>query len=564
MKRSLRLLSAVILLVAGPVCLQDVSAQDVSNLATAKSSVDGSLSATAIAYQATGIEDRKAPFNYILGGNVTFNVKGFVLPFSFTYSNRSSDFRQPFNRFGMSPQYKWATLHLGYRNISYSNYVLNGHTVFGAGLELNPGKYRFAVLYGKLQRKTNTAIKAYSPINDTTTALDRKMLTLKLGYGTENTFVDLIFLKAQDDIDAQDTLAREAGIFGTANLVAGLNTRIKFSNTLHFEAEGAYSIYTSDVNAMPINFDEARQVEQFMPINISTQFYLAIKSSLVYRSRKGVLLAVDYRHIDPGYQSMGIYFTNNDLENITFNVGFPLLKRKMRVKGSLGLERNNLTLARSATTKKVIGSFNLTYNPTTYFGIAGNYSNYSINQSAGRIQIADSIKIYQTTSALMLMPHFQFTGKSNNIQHIINLVYTRMGLNDNNEFTRQFTSFTATNISTSYNLIDKRLAMAYTASLVYNHIEMAVGPSNNYTVLLGATKQLLTNRLSLTVNAALTQSENMAEKFLVFTPTATARFRVGKHHSFSLKLFLISNTNGTDSSRSFNEKTGDFSYVFTF
>jgi len=39
----------------------------------------------------------------------------------------------------MSPYYKWITIHVGYRNINYSQFTLAGHTILGAGIELHPG-----------------------------------------------------------------------------------------------------------------------------------------------------------------------------------------------------------------------------------------------------------------------------------------------------------------------------------------------------------------------------------------------------------------------------------------
>ena len=182
----------------------EVNAQDLTHFKENKSSVHGSVAATGIFYNSRGITPRKTPFSYVLNGNLVVNLKGFILPFSFTYSDRNKSFRQPFNQFGLSPKYKWITLHLGYRNINFSKYVLGGHTIFGAGIELNPGKFRFGAVYGRLRKSTNQATNVNNPLNDTITSFTRKVMSIKIGVGTKKTFVDLIYmLNALSYLDLQ-------------------------------------------------------------------------------------------------------------------------------------------------------------------------------------------------------------------------------------------------------------------------------------------------------------------------------------------------------------------------
>ncbi len=549
-----------ILPVAIIISFGEIYGQDLTHLSQNKSSVHGNLSATTIFYGSSGIDARKAPFSYILSGNVNVNLKGFAMPFSFVYSDRNKDFRQPFNQFGLSPKYKWITLHLGYRNISFSKYVLGGHTVFGAGVELNPGIFRFGAVYGRLQRQSNQAIKLNNPLTDTLAAYKRKMFSFKIGLGGKDTFVDLVVLKAKDDSTSLDSAIMRTDEFPAENIVAGINSRVKLSKNLHIEAEGAYSIFTSNINSDVANGEETN----FITTNISTQFYLAVRGSLVYRSKKGLMFSVNYRRIDPEYKSMGIYFINNDLENITLSTAFKLLKNKLRFKGSLGSERNNLKLARKATTKKMIGSFNISYDPVRLFGINLNYSNYSLNQSNGRIQIADSVKIYQTNSTFMIMPHFQFTGKNGKTSHFISFVYTKMGLNDKNSHTQSVMDFTTNNIMLTYNIGVIAYKLNFTLGINRNKVIMEQGESTNNGLSAGVSKSLLKNKLNVSLNINSTKSKNRTETFSVFTPTLNFSYRAGKHHNFRLKYYFISNKNKSDNSKTFTEQTGDFSYVFTF
>ena len=544
----------------GFIILSKLTAQDITHFSQNKSSLHGNLSATAISYGSSGITPRKAPFAYVLSGNLNADFKGIVLPFSFVYSNQNKDFRQPFNQFGISPQYKWITAHLGYRNISFSKYVLGGHTILGGGLELNPGKLRFGIVYGRLQRHTNHAVKVNNPLVDTLAAFKRKVLSFKIGMGTKETFVDFIFLKGKDDSTSIDPSAVETGMFPATNLVGGLNTRIKLSENIHFEAEGSYSVFTNNQNSI----GGAQNQNSFITINASTQMFMALRSSLKYHSKKGLAFGIDYRRIDPGFKSMGIYFINNDLENFTFSTGFRILKRKMSFKGSFGLERNNLKIARNATTKKLIGSANISYDPVHIFGINLSYSNYSLNQSAGRVQIADSVKLYQTNSTVMIMPHFQFQGKGGKTNHFINFLYTHMGLNDKSPTTKDLMGFKVRNILLSYNLGFIKSGLGFLGSINLNTVEMSMGNSTNNGFTIGVTKSAMKQKLNLSIATTTTQSKNTLGKLSIFSPVFNASMKLGKHHNFRLKLYFISNKDKTDNSKTFTEQTGDLSYVFTF
>ncbi len=105
--------------------------------------VSGGLNAYAGFYTADGIAARNQASPFGLSGAVTVALPGGIsLPFSAVLGNQGSSFRQPFNQFGVSPTYKWATVHAGYRNVSFSPFTLAGHTFLGGGVELNPGKFR--------------------------------------------------------------------------------------------------------------------------------------------------------------------------------------------------------------------------------------------------------------------------------------------------------------------------------------------------------------------------------------------------------------------------------------
>ena len=147
-------------------------------------------------YNASGIPERQSPLSYGINANATLTLYGISMPFSFTwYSNQKAGFRQPFNQFGISPTYKWLTVHLGYRHVSFSEFTLNGYTFLGAGVEARPGKFRLGAVYGKFNQ-----ISQYDlAMTDIIPKLTRTGWATKVGYGTNDRFVDISMLRIGDN-----------------------------------------------------------------------------------------------------------------------------------------------------------------------------------------------------------------------------------------------------------------------------------------------------------------------------------------------------------------------------
>ncbi|MDP4256024.1 MAG: hypothetical protein Q8938_18595, partial [Bacteroidota bacterium] len=125
----------ILLVVAVASRAFSAGAQDIGTWGSQKPvSLRGSAQIRGIFYGASGIPDRRTPFSYLFAGNLTADLYGVSIPMNFSISEQDRSFSQPFNQFGISPHYKWITLHLGYRNISFSPYTLAGYTLLGAGV----------------------------------------------------------------------------------------------------------------------------------------------------------------------------------------------------------------------------------------------------------------------------------------------------------------------------------------------------------------------------------------------------------------------------------------------
>ena len=522
--------------------------------------VTGGLSATTAFYSSTGISARKKPFSYVLSGNVNISIYGYSIPLSFVVSDRNSQFRQPFNQFGLSPKYKWATLHLGYRNIRFSPYVLNGHTIYGAGVELNPGKLRFGVVYGRFKRSVNIARKVDEPLLDTTNTFSRKGYSVKLGVGSQNNYVDFVFLKVADDtlsLLAQDW---QKATNPQANAALGISTKLRISPSIRFSADIGYSLFTKNVFATEIDDKDAQMASDYLvPVNLSSQHYGALQTELTFKPSSRFNASLKYKRIDPGYKTMGVYYMQNDVSNYTLNMGGNLWQSKIQINTSIGLESNNLRHLRKTTTKRWIGSANLNFNLNKNFGLAANYSNYSINQMGDEVQIADSIKLYQTNSQMMINPRYMIFGKKAN--HVFILVYNSSQLNDKNPATNQLSGFKLNNYMFNYNLNLLKSGLGFSLGYTYAIVKMKLSDNVNSSFTIGIGKSFFQNKLRLRFSQLFSSSGQENAKQFLLRPSLSGTYKLAKHHNIRFKLYL---KNGSSTAKSYTETSGDFTYSFNF
>jgi hypothetical protein len=522
----------------------------------------GNFNANMIGYNATGIENRMNPFALMLSANVNLSVYGVSVPLSFRYSSRKVYYSQPFNQFGLSPSYKWIRVHAGYRQLNFSQFTLAGHTFLGGGLELNPGKFRFGMVYGRF-RKSN---QQYQEAIDTTQTFNRKGLAARIGFGSEKNFLDLVVMQIKDDTTKVTTQLPSGYFPAEQNLVTGLNNLVTFSPRLSMENEIAASVYTTDVQAAGFdNLDDEpalQIVNRFVPINQSSEWLTAIRSALQYRADNHGL-RLEYRRIDPGYRTMGAYFFNNDLEHITLTPSFSAWKRKLLFRGSIGLQRDNLRNTKKATSLRTISSLSISINPTPQFGIDLNYSDYSSNQRAGRVPLIDSLKYFQTTSNIGIAPRLMLTGPKYN--HMVMLMYNKMTLNDNNTFTQSYTENQASIVSLNYNLTLIEQSLSLMAGLNYNELENYFLSSQAMGFSLGANKAFMQGKIMTAWNNAFIRTTQLEANHWTINSFLTSSYQIDKSHSIRFGLYFTRAAYpATISESTFNELKGDISYVYSF
>lgn len=547
-------------------------AQQVEQMIHAKPVVlSGSLDATAIVYQANGIADRYIPFNYVISGAPVISVYGWQIPFSITLGKQQSSFTQPFNQFGMSPSYKWITIHAGYRNLNFSPFTLAGYTFLGGAIELTPGKFRFAAMYGQFNKATSldTAQSLYF----SNFSYRRTGMAVKIGYGTQNSFIDLIALKAKDDansIKSGKQLIDSLGISPAEDLVVGYNMRVGiWKQHLSFESNGAISLYTNDINSPSIqdsSFDKGvKSLNSIASVKTSSELYGAVEAAIRYKTRH-FSVRLQYRHIDPGYQSMGAYFLNNDLENYTIAPSFTILKNKLRFSGSLGIQHDDLSNNKRAQSKKIIGSSNLSAEITQRFGVDLSFSNYSINQTVKTIRFADSLKVVESNRQFSFTPRYVIAGAtishtvlfSANISQAIELNPARTDSLDGD--------INTDNYILNYQLGFTQKAASVFISLNYTQMKSAVLTDGNMGATVGGTKSWNKGKVTLSLNGSYLLSKRDEQKGTIIAGSMQARYNFYKKHAFHLAAYYTDNTPGQPTSYypKYNEVRAEIGYGFSF
>ena len=359
--------------------------------------VSGGVSANSVFYSGNAARD---PFSYFLNGNVNFNVAGlYNIPFSFSYTNQKFGYGKPvlMNRLSIHPSYKWATAHIGDVSMTFSPYTLAGHQFTGFGVDLTPqGKFKISAMYGRLLKSSeyNNAYPDILPV------YKRFGYGFKTNYALEKINLGLTFFKAKDVISSiSNPVPFELGISPKENAAISLETSFKLFDKLMVSTEIANSSITEDTRTT--DGTKAKGVAAlFLSPNNTTASYNAFKGQLVYPAGKGTL-GLGYERIDPNYRTLGGYYFNNDLENITVNATQTLYKDKVSVAVNLGLQKDNLEKQKESQMKRLVSALTIDYRANDKLNFNVNYSNFqSYTNSRNQFDYINQVSNYDYLDTL--------------------------------------------------------------------------------------------------------------------------------------------------------------------
>lgn len=542
-------------------------AQDLSSISgQTPFKINGSINAKLQFYGTDRTSPSRSPFMWYLQGSPVVTVYGIVLPFSFRVSEQQRDFRQPFNQFGVSPYYKWAKLHLGYRSHTWSTYALAGHSISGAGLELSPGKFQFGVVSGRLLKPVKY-IDNPEFVQTQTPAYRRSGTAIRLGYGSEKNNISLVLLKAGDDSTSLGEVPSKYQVTPDENLVISLKSKQTIAEKFLLDFEIAQSLYTKDVrSAMSDSADIflGKLLSPIIGIHQTTSSSNALQAALGYQTEL-ISLMLKYQRVEPDFRSMGAYYFATDLSNLTIEPTVRLLESKLTLGGSFGTQTDNLNNDKNLRTRRTISSARVNYMPIPQYSVNAFYSNYGLAQESGLLSI-DTLRqseVAQATSQLGITQSLNLTGEK--MAHNLMLNFNAQKLRDRNEYTAQYSEFSTDVYSGSYFFTllpvnaNASLTYLYTKFVQDTLVTRISGPS------AGLGKSFFQNKVTTSFTwSSIKTTVQDEESGRVSTLSLQVGYRPVRNHRFSLRFYNSTNVGSTSAYSSWSENKFDIDYTYTF
>ncbi len=502
-------------------------------------SVTGGLNAFGAAYTTDLGDPRMAPFTWGISGRMSLNIYDLQIPFSFVFSEKEREFRQPFNQYGLSPRYKWITAHIGHRTMQFSELTMSSQRFFGGGLELNPGKFRFAAMYGQLRREVfaDTTVEAVVE-----PAFERRGMGVKLGVGSKASHFDLVVFSARD---LYDSLELREGRYGTSqpeeNVVVGLGGALQVAKNLQWQLDAAGSLHnvglipaerTGGLGDLANNYDTP-----LFNIDPRSRRGTAIRTGLCFNV-KSATISVNYERIDPLFTTLGNYFFLKDVENFRGTFATGLFKQKLRISLSAGLQTNDLARALATRTRRTIGSATLSYNSGKVLTTSLSWSNFEANvRAAYEAAGSDTLTLRQVSDNITFSNSLRLRdaagGRTQNMD--VMLGYQTF-VNDGYPSQEQVVTSTM-NGSIGYRSSAKQRAFSWGARITMSLFESAGLGRTRYGASLNARKGFDENKLGISGRAAfyLNRGESYGGSTSLVANLGIDR-KVARMHSFGLAM----------------------------
>ncbi|MEO6302319.1 MAG: hypothetical protein ABIP51_03995 [Bacteroidia bacterium] len=410
MNRKLSYTSLLLTLISFRLVSQDLEKIGKKDMVT----VNGGINLNTIYLNTNNPASKRDPFSWYAAGNLTIGMLGWSFPFSYQISNQSRTYSQPFNQYGVTPTYKWVKLYAGWSNVNFSQYTLSGYPFLGGGAELSPKNWKIIFLYGQFKKAVGYDFEKESDAN---MSYKRMGIGAKIGYEKNGYSAFGTIFKAKDYSNSLSYIPESTSLQPQEGTVISLQAKAPILKIFSINAEYALSGMTRN------SLSEIREKDQIqnkyppflLQQRTTTEFFAAYKTSLAF-TKKIFSISANYERIEPGYTTLGAFYFNNDFENVTLAPQLRLLKSKLNISLNGGLQRNNINNEKLNTTRRVIGSANISFAPNTHWLLNGSYSNFtSFTRNRPNtdpfyaLTPADTLRFYQISQSGNFMTSYNFT-----------------------------------------------------------------------------------------------------------------------------------------------------------
>lgn len=532
--------------------------------------IGGGISANSVFYSSNQ-ENSREPFTYFLQGSLNVSLYEFSMPISYSITNQGSnlDYQLPFNfnRLSLHPKYKWVQAHIGDVNMSFSPYTLNGHQFTGGGLELTPkGGVVFSAAAGRF-------LKAVEDDGDPQTipAYKRMGYGAKVGYKVGNYEIGLIGFYARDEVNSIALVPEDRNVLPKENLVVSIEGTYKILKGMKLRVEYASTAITQDLRTEPDSDNKEGLAGLFFKGRASTEYYNAVNTGVDYSFGKSSV-GLGYERIDPGYETLGAFYFNNDFENVTLNGSTRLLKDKLDLGFNIGYQRDDLEDQKGNNTNRTVGAVNASFDASEKLNISASYSNFTTFTNAKLNQFEtinddnlldddlDTLDYKQLSQNANLNINY-ILSKKENLQQKVMLNYSLADVtNEQGGMVRIGDASTFHNIRTSYLLGFPEHRMNITTALNVTRNTIGRDDATTWGPTMGVNKRFFENTLNTSLMASYNSSKGISSNTNVTSLRARAGYVLKENHNFNLSATQVFKSLATGNS---SDLTITFGYNYT-
>ena len=351
-------------------------------------------------------------WNFTLNGSLNWTFLNLGLNLMYNSDDRFTT--QRINQLSLNPSWKWGRIYTGDFATSLTPLTLSGVTLYGGGIELFPGSFRFAALAGRSKRAS-------------TDSLDFSYTQHIYGFRFGAEQFSMTALKAIDDTASND-FTDSTRAMAHDNLVVSLNSRFAIFRALSCDLEAAGSAFTRDLRSdtvtdtMPVINRIPKWVWSVYQPRRSSYVGYALRGAVRY-APSFMNLGLSFNQTMPGYVSLGTSYLKTDYRDVRADASTGLIP-----KTNIGLHyetgNDNLLKDKLGTTHSTEFGGTLSATPITLLNIAAAYSHTAqvktaTNDSFGQNSVTQALSVTPNLN-LALGPTTQTLGLVTNYQEFSN------------------------------------------------------------------------------------------------------------------------------------------------
>ncbi|WP_439506826.1 hypothetical protein [Sediminibacterium sp.] len=391
----------------------------------------------------------------------------------------------PANNFSLNPKYKWVELLLGTQYIKYSDLSTGDIGIFGAGVNLSPGKFRIKYFTGISQQGINSVAL---PPPGIVGAFRRKHYMFQIGTEVEGEHkVAFTVSKAKDII--QSVTSPPLTVLPQEGFTISFLAQKYFKSGWFFNMEMAQSVFTKDLNMPLLLLSDNVSIKPFINARTSSVKDQAGQLSI---GKKSTNFDISYatKYVGAGYQTTGYPFMQADHWDNTVNTRLNLFKSKMNINASVGQRVNNLSNT-SLRATQFLGNINWFTQVNDRLSVNVNYNNFGFQTVSG----LNPFGIKNVSNDFGVSP--TYTWSNENVTHSLSMNYNYSKYDERNVISGITTSNNTHTLVVTYMPIYVNRTITPDFSLMYFNNVIPSVKNQLLTLSTGLGMPLLDNKLQL-------------------------------------------------------------------